>query len=293
MYTDVFAIIAPVFICAATGFFWQRFSTSPFDSELISRLVMNIGAPCLIVGTLSKVALPAQSLLLILTAATLVLATTALAAALLCRLCGLSYSVYLSSLTFPNTVNMGLPVSLFAFGEDGLAVALGIYLVVSICHFSFGVALVSGQNAWRNTLRSPVVYSGLLAAGLVFTGTRLPLWLENSVNLLGSFTIPLMLITLGVSLSQLKVRDFTRSCLLAGARILIGCVVGVAIAELLSLQGTMRSVVIIQSAMPAAVFNYLLARRYNRAPETVAGLVVMSTLFSFASLPLLLWLVLE
>lgn len=292
MYADIFAILAPIFICAAAGFYWQR-SGASFDSNFVSRLVMNIGAPCLVVGTLSKVELPAQSLLLILTAAATVLLTTTVVAALLCRFFGLSYGVYLGGLSFPNTVNMGLPVSLFAFGEQGLAVALGIYLVVSLSQFSFGVALVSGKNAWRNTLRSPIVYSGLFAALLVFTDTRLPLWLENSANLLGSFTIPLMLITLGVSLSQLKVRDFTLSCLLAIARLLIGVLVGFGIAELLALEGTIRGVVIIQSSMPAAVFNYLLAHRYNRSPEAVAGLVVMSTLLSFVTLPLLLWLVLE
>ncbi len=46
--------------------------------------------------------------------------------------------------------------------------------------------------------------------------------------------------------------------------------------------------VIIQCAMPVAVFNYLFAQRFNRAPEEVAGLVVLSTLITFAALPLVL-----
>ncbi len=291
MYADILAILAPIIICTLIGYGWAR-SGVPYEGEFVTRLVMNIGAPCLVIGTLSKTQMPAESLAEIMTAAAVVLVTTGLIAFILCKLAKLPVTVYLAPLSFPNTVNMGLPVCLFAFGEEGLAVALGIYLVVSLTQFSLGVALVSGQNAWKNSLRSPIVYSGLFATGLIITATRLPLWMENSLNLLGSLSIPIMLITLGVSLSQLRVSDFKVSCLLGAGRLVIGVVVGFLVAELLALEGTIRGVVIIQSAMPAAVFNYLLAHRYNRSPEAVAGLVVMSTLFSFASLPLLLWLVL-
>ncbi|ARN74736.1 AEC family transporter [Oceanicoccus sagamiensis] len=291
MYADIFAILAPIAICTLIGYGWAR-SGVPYEGEFVTRLVMNIGAPCLVVGTLSKTSMPAQDLIEILGAAAMVLVTTGLIAVTVCKLARLPVTVYLAPLSFPNTVNMGLPVCFFAFGEEGLAVALGIYLVVSLTQFSFGVALVSGQNAWKNSLRSPIVYSGLFATGLVLTATRLPLWIENSLNLLGSLSIPIMLITLGVSLSQLRVKDLSLSGLLGVSRLLIGLAVGFFVAEVLALEGTIRGVVIIQSAMPAAVFNYLLAQRYNRSPEAVAGLVVMSTLFSFASLPLLLWLVL-
>lgn len=291
MYTAIFTIIAPVLFCVAIGYGWAR-SGTPYENDFVSRLVMYVGAPCLVIGTLSKVDIPAQELLDILIAATLVLIITTLLAALILKCCKLSLPVYLGPLIFPNTVNMGLPVCLFAFGEQGLAIALGIYLVVSLAQFSLGVALVSGQNAWKNTIRSPIVYSGLIGAILVFTNTHLPLWLENSLNLLGSLSIPIMLLTLGVSLAQLKVKDLWQSTALACCRLIIGVSIGYLIAELLELEGVARGVLIIQSSMPAAVFNYLLAHRYNRSPEAVAGLVVMSTTISFISMPALLWFVL-
>ena len=58
------------------------------------------------------------------------------------------------------------------------------------------------------------------------------------------------------------------------------------------LGGTMKGVVIIQSAMPVAVFNYLFARMYDAAPEEVAGLVLLSTLLSYVTLPVIVALVL-
>jgi predicted permease len=79
-----------------------------------------------------------------------------------------------------------------------------------------------------------------------------------------------------------------RSVALSSCRLGIGFVVGVALAALLELEGVARGVLILQCAMPAAVFNYLFAQRYGRAPEEVASIVVISTLLAFAGLPFLL-----
>jgi predicted permease len=62
----------------------------------------------------------------------------------------------------------------------------------------------------------------------------------------------------------------------------------VALAALLDQSGIARGVLILQCAMPSAVFNYLFAQRYGRAPEEVASIVVLSTLGAFAGLPWLL-----
>jgi predicted permease len=45
---------------------------------------------------------------------------------------------------------------------------------------------------------------------------------------------------------------------------------------------------VLQAAMPVAVFNYLLALKYKRSPQVIAGLVFCSTLLSFVSLPLVI-----
>lgn len=292
MLADIFAIIAPIFISAALGFGWAK-SGVPFAHEFVTRLVMNIGAPCLIIGTLGKVEMPDRHFVDIIIATACTLTLSVLAAALVCKFFSLPLQAFLNPLCFSNTGNMGLPLSLFAFGEEGLAVALGIFLVKSLAHFSLGVAVLSGHSNWRQLFRSPIVYAGLVTATLVFTGWRLPGWLQNTCTLLGGFSIPLMLITLGVSLAQLRVADIRTSLWLGLARLLIGFGVGVLVAELLSLEGALRGVVIIQSSMPSAVFNYLLAKRYQQQPEAVAGMVVSSTILSFLTLPLLLWLVLE
>jgi predicted permease len=127
---------------------------------------------------------------------------------------------------------------------------------------------------------------------LVGTGWSLPAWLSNTTGILGGATIPLMLITLGVSLAQLKVARWRHSLLFSLLRVLGGFGLAVLVAGLFGLQGIERGVLILQFSMPVAVFNYLLALRYEREPGEVAGMVVLSTLLAFVLLPFIVSFVL-
>jgi len=101
-----------------------------------------------------------------------------------------------------------------------------------------------------------------------------------------------MQLSLGVSLSRLHLSDLPRSFGLSLLRLGMGVAVGFGIVEWMALEGAARGVVIIECAMPAAVFNYLMAEHHGRNAEQVASVVVLSTLKAFLLLPVLLWLVL-
>ena len=75
-------------------------------------------------------------------------------------------------------------------------------------------------------------------------------------------------------------------------RLAIGVVLGMGVAAAFGFTGTARGVLILQCSMPVAVINYLYASRFNRHPEEIAGMIVISTAISFATLPLLLYVVL-
>jgi predicted permease len=128
----------------------------------------------------------------------------------------------------------------------------------------------------------------VLGVTLLATDTVLPAWLGNTVQLLAGMAIPLMLVALGYALGSFTVKRLPVAATLAFARLGLGLAVGLGIVWLFGLEGTKRGVVLIESAMPVAVFNYLLAARYDRHPDEIAGAIVISTLASFATLPLLL-----
>ncbi len=287
MYAELFAILSPLFVCAGLGFGWAK-SGRDYDVGLVTALVFYLGTPCLIFSTLVKLAVTPALLGEMALAALLALPVMLATSAAALRLLKLPYAHFLPSLSQPNAGNMGLPVCLFAFGEPGLALAIAFFAVFSLHLFTVGQWIASGQMSPGQILRTPLIYA--IAAAFLFIAGEVapPRWLLNATDLIGGMTVPLMLITLGVSLAELKVANLRRSLLLAFLRLGIGLAVGFGLAALLGLEGLSRSVFILQCAMPVAVFNYLIAERFKTAPADVAGLVVVSALISFASLPVLL-----
>jgi predicted permease len=281
-------IILPVILCAALGMLWVRFQ-QPFDQEFIRRIVMWVGAPALIVATLGKTDISMSLLQQVFLATLCLLVCSAILAALSCLLLRLSLRDFVVPLVFGNFGNMGLPLCLFAFGDEGLAIGIGVFLVTTVSHFSLGVAVLNGRAAVKSVVTSPLVYAGFFACMLIFKDWQLPESAQNTLNILAGLAIPLMLMTLGVSLSTLKLRSLTASLGLGSLRLMIGLASGLLTVYLLDLQGMLRNVVLLQAATPAAVFSYLLAMQYRREPEMVAGMVVCSTVISFVSIPVLLY----
>jgi predicted permease len=291
MFNELFAVIAPIFICAGLGYGWARKGID-YPVEFVTRLVMNVGAPCLILSSFSKAGIDIGEMAQVSLAIVLVFLIMLVLGSILIRIMRLKVSTFLPSLLFPNIGNMGLPLCLFAFGKTGLALGLTIFLVIFTLQMSLGILLVAGRGNLGTLFRQPVLWATAIAVLLVSTGSSLPAWLDNTTSILGGATIPLMLITLGVSLAQLKVAKWKHSLLFSMLRVLGGFGLAVLVAALLDLEGVERGVLILQSTMPVAVFNYLLALRYQREPGEVAGMVVLSTLLAFALLPFIVSFVL-
>jgi predicted permease len=292
MLSELFAILAPIIISVVIGYIWGKSGTD-YPADFVSRIVMYVGTPCLIVSAMAKVEVDPSVMGEVMLATALAMALMGVAGWALLRANRMDIPTFLPPLILPNNGNMGLPLCLFAFGEMGLALALGSFMVMMIATFTVGLVIVSNsQGGWRARLKDlasqPVIYSMIVAIAMLMTGTSLPLWLDNSVTLIGGFAIPLMTITLGVSLSTLRIVTWRRSIGFSLARILGGLAFGVFACWLLDVEGVSRSVVLLQSAMPVAVFNYLLALRYQRSPQEVAAMVVVSTVLAFVFLPFLL-----
>jgi predicted permease len=284
-------IMAPVFVVAAIGFGWAR-AGMPFDTEFTTSLVSNLAFPCLIVATLAKLEVdPAAFSQMAWAGVLTVLATGAIAAVVL-KAFGRSQPVYWPPLVFGNVGNMGLPLCLFAFGEEGLALGIIFFTVFVAIQFTLGISVAAGRLSVRTLVRTPLTWACLLGIALQLAGIGLPRWVDNTIGLVGDLAIPMMLLTLGVALANLKVTSLWRSIVLSLGRLGIGLAVGLGIAEILGLEGAARGVLILESAMPVAVLNYLFAARYDRSPEEIAGLVLVSTTLSFVTLPALLLIVL-
>ena len=286
MLIEVLSVVTPVFLIAGIGYLWSR-RNQPFDNDTISSLVMYIGSPCLIYSSLTTHA-PSLAVLGQVAGAALgvLLAGLAISYAFL-RIMRWPVPTFLPTLIQPNGGNMGLPVVLLAFGETGLALGMAYFFVLSVSQYTLGLGISSGTFQPRQLFRQPVVWAVLLVFVVLYFEIEMPRWFNATSSLLAGITIPAMLLMLGTSLARLQITDLGQTMTVAALRLLIGLALGVAAIKLLDLQGAIAGVVLLQSTMPAAVFNYIFAQRFNRHPDKVAAVILISTLMSVMSLPLL------
>ena len=290
MILELLSVVAPVFVVALVGLAWARSGTR-FDEESISRLVLNVGIPCLVFRTLTSLDVPPAELARMAGLAAGVMSMFAIGGFAVLKVMNLPAHTYLGPLIFANSGNIGLPICLFAFGDAGLALGMAYFAVSSTCHVVLGGPLFAGSFSLRPFFRSPLTWAVIVTVGVVASGVTVPIWIARTTTLLGDIAIPLMLLTLGVSLSKMHPESLGRSAILSLVRLGLGVSASLLLTTLLGIEGLPRKVLVLQASMPVGVLNYLFAQRYARTPEQVASLVLLSTLISIVSIPTLLaWL---
>lgn len=296
MLSIIFDVISPVLLCVLVGYGWAR-SRSPFDHQFVTRLVTYIGAPCLIVATINNAELATGLFWQVAQWSLLLMLGFALLGWVVFKFLGMNYRTLSLAVVFPNTGNLGLPLSLFAFGEEGLLLALIIFVTISLVQFGCGDLVLSEEKSTARRLKNlasePIFLASVIALILILTGWKLPNPLYLGLNLLGGMTIPLMLVMLGVTLANMENLSWRQGWLISLLRVPGGFLVALAVVKLFSLTGLVAQVLILQAAMPSAVFNYFFALRHGKEQDTVAAGVVLSTTLSFLTLPLLLWFLFE
>ena len=209
LLSDILAVIAPVFLIAALGYGWAR-AGLPYSGPFITTFMINVATPCLVFATLLRLRFEAAELATIAGASLACLALSAAVAFAVLRLARLSLRIYLPSLIFPNSGNMGMPLCLFAFGEAGLGLAVVFFAVLAVAQFTLGPAIAAGRLDLRQMLRTPLVHAVALALLIQALGLELPRWAANTTQLLGDCAVPLMLLALGVALAGLRITGMGR-----------------------------------------------------------------------------------
>ena len=287
LITTVMQIVAPVCILAGIGFAWAKLGYE-YRMEFVTRLSMTLGVPCLIFTALMKTNINPAALTSVLLASVIAYALLTVIFWGLVIVLKLDRRTFLAPLIFGNTGNLGLPLALFAFGEAGLGYAVVIFAVMVVWSFTFGIWLVSGGGSLLRVIKEPAMAATLLGALFLWQGWTTPLWLTNSLDLIGQMAIPLMLITLGVAIARLGVGQLGRAFWLSLARAALCLLVAVATGWAFGLQSVPLAVLILQITTPVAVTSYLLAEKYGADADAVAGLVIVSTVMLIVTLPLTL-----
>jgi hypothetical protein len=282
----ILATVFPVFFIIALGWLFAKFKN--INLGAVSEIILYITTPCLIFSSLLKNQIIVADLLTISLSVLAVTSGCGLATGIFLRLSHLDCRGLYLPVMFMNAGNMALPLALLAFGPEGLARAVLYYVISAFLSYSVGVMIVSRGGHLREVFRLPLIYAALL--GLLLGALRFPVnpTLLRPFEILGGAAIPLMLLSLGYRLHYAKIGSPQLAFVGAFLRIGLGFSLALFIVSLLPIQGTTRSVVLLSSSMPSAVVNFILAQRYERNADVVASVILVSSLLSLLTTPLIL-----
>jgi len=281
--------MVPLMVVIGVGTAWVKLGHA-FPAQFVTVLATSVTTPALVFSTLVTTRLSNEVMASVAGATVLALALCMGVSALALRLCKLPVRKLLQTTTFPNAGNLGLPVSYLAFGDAGLSTAIAFFAVSSFIQHTVGVRTLPSTHGMPPAWKSPILIASLLAVACrVFSYTP-PRWIMESAELLGSMTVPLMLLGLGHALALIPAAGLKLGAIVSAVRLTAGLATGAAAAWLVGLPADMIGNVALQMGMPCAVVSYLYARRYTDMGDTAAGAVLISTLAFLALAPFLLWL---
>ncbi len=292
------ADILPIFLIAGVGFLLARRLGA--SVKTLAQVVFYALAPCLVFNTLVSSRITSLQFGRMAALAVLVTAAMGILGRLIGAVLNLSrpeLSAFLLVVMFSNGGNYGLPVSLFAFGPEGLSQATVYFVASSMLTFTLGVILAAAgrssvARAFSRMARVPVLY-GVAAASIVLaSGVSVPLPLMRPIGLLSDASLPTMVLVLGMQLERARIPDRPAVVIVAVVlSLMVAPLVALALTSRLGLTGAARQAGVIQASMPVAVVTTVLALEFDVAPAFVTSTVFLSTLLSPLTLtPLIAYL---
>ncbi len=286
MFERIAGIVFPIYAIVAVGYAYGRWKKP--DMAFANQLNMDIFVPALVFSALASKSFDILNHIDLLIGATVVVLGSGLLAWPVARALGVPVNTFVPPMMFTNSGNMGLPLAVLAFGEAALPAAVVLFFVENTLHYSLGTWMLDHKARLITLWRVPVMLAAI--AGLAVSLLRLPLWEPAwiGIKMLGDVSIPLLLFSLGVRLTDSRLGDWRIS--LAGAVVApaTGIVMALLCIALLGLEGRDAAMLLLFGALPPAVLNYVFAEKYRQEPDRVASLVMVGNTASLAVIPLTL-----
>jgi len=294
LYLKLIDVIAPVFFVIGIGYYLGR-KNPEINTDFITTFAGNVGTPAMIFYTITTTGVTLSVFTEYFIYALIIIGGFSIVGVIFLLLLKKDFISELPPLILPNTGNMGIPICLFAYGTAGLGVASAIASVIILLHFTLGVLLAKKSFSFEILIKNMPIYGIIVSVIFLYFEWDVPGYLENTTFLLTYATIFLVLMSLGIALSRLKVVSWTHASILGAVRVIIGPLIGFGLIKFLNLNGFAAGVLLIQSCMPSAVLTYLVGSMYSerKVVDSVASVIVTSTIMSFITIPVVVYLSLK
>ena len=295
IFFQLFEVIFPVFFIIGIGYWFGKKSPG-FNTDVITTFSGKIGVPALLFYSLAaSTTLDFNTFIKFGSFTFLFVGSFAVVGIIILKILKRNIITELSPLILPNTGNLGLPICLFAYGDQGFSIASSIAAVIMLLHFTVGIFIASNKLSLKPLLTSIPMYIILLSGVMLYFEIKAPKFLVNTTMLLGYSTIFLILTSLGIALSTLKTKNVKSNIFIAASRLVTGPMIAFLIIKYFGLKGYQAGVLLIQASMPSAVLNFLLAKMYSKKihANNIASVIVISTTLSFITIPIVVFIALR
>jgi predicted permease len=193
---------------------------------------------------------------------------------------------FVPPMMFNNCGNMGLPLSVLAFGEAGFGAMVAVFSISNLLQFTLGTWMMDHRARFGSLARNPMVVATFAGFAFAIAHPPLPDWVATAFKIAGDGLIPMMLLALGVRMTDMRWNDATLG--VAGAIVCpaTGIVAALALAPLLGLEPMQRGLLILFGSLPPAVLNFMVAEHYRQEPGKVASIVLIGNLLAVAFVPI-------
>ena len=294
LYIKLFEVLSPVFFIVGIGYFLGK-KSSNIDTTFITNYSANFGTPALIIFGIMSSGVTYSMFADYFIYWLIAMAIFGIVGVIFLVLMKKDCIRELPPFILPNTGNMGIPICLFAYGTFGMGVAASISAVIVLLHFTLNVFLASKRFNILVIVKSPSFYAILITVAFLYFEIEAPTFVLNTVMLLAYAMIVLILMSLGIALTQLKVFSLKSSIISSIGRVVIGPIIGLILIKIFNLSGVGAGVLLIQSSMPSAILTYLIASMYSpkKVVDSIASTVVVSTLMSIITVPIVVFFALK
>jgi predicted permease len=277
------SIILPVLAVVLLGYVYAR-RRNP-DMSVVNRINIDLFAPALIFSALASREFSIYDNRWLLVASAVIVLGSGVFGYAIARFFQVAPRTFVPPMMFNNSGNMGLPLSVLAFGVPGLAPAVAMFVVSNAIHFTIGAKIVSRNASIRELLVTPMNVA--TAAGFAFAASDIPRpeVVMTTLQLVGGAMIPLMLFALGVRMVSASLSSWPIGLLGAIVCPVSGMAIALMIDPLLPLTQEQRGLMFIFASLPPAVLNFIVAEHYNREPEKVASIVLVGNVAALLFVP--------
>ena len=295
IYIKLFEVVFPVFFVVGIGYYLGK-KNPKIDTKFITNFAANIGTPAMVIYAVTSTGINFEIFRDYFWYYLLAIICFSIVGIINLFLINTKDIIReLPPLIFPNTGNMGLPICLFAYGSQGLGVSASITSLIILMHFTVGVFLADRKFNLDVIIKNPPFYAIIFSSIVLFYEIDMPVFVINTTEWLMYVTIFLILMSLGIALTRLKVFSLNKAVISSITRMFIGPLIGIGLIWFFDLEGSAAGVLLIQCSMPSAVLNYLVGSIYSpkKVVDSVASTIVVSTVMSFITIPIVVYFALR